>query len=266
LRTDGTTTPGISIEEAAIDMELALGSRKWMKCFTPFPHLRATNVFNDQTYAAMVAQYDALFNNGRFSRGIPGYDVTAFTVTAKTGGALSIFTSRPWHDMVAKLFAVEATGEVNVALHHHAVGSLSGSPHNDLNPGWFVDSADSEDILVHDPADRCDYCFGADDDTVPTVERMRAIAIIFYLANPTTGVFGGQTGLYRTNFDSIDKPVAVVPPVNNSLVAFECTPSSFHGFISNRTAVRNTLVMWLHRDKNEVVRRWGEQNIVYWRR
>jgi Rps23 Pro-64 3,4-dihydroxylase Tpa1-like proline 4-hydroxylase len=121
-------------------------------------------------------------------------------------------------------------------------------------------------VLVHDSADRCDYRFGADDDNVATVERMRAVAIIFYLANPSSGVFGGQTGLYRSNSDSIDKPAAVVPPVNNSLVAFECTPASFHGFISNRTAVRNTLVMWLHRDKSEAIRRWGEQNIVYWRR
>ncbi len=90
--------------------------------------------------------------------------------------------------------------------------------------------------------------------------------MIFYLANPVRGVVGGETGLYRAASDPIDRPADVVPPVNNSLVAFECTPTSFHGFMSNRNAVRNCLVMWLHREKTEAIRRWGESSIVYWRR
>jgi len=249
-----------------VDLESALGSRKWLKCDSPFPYVYANHVFEDETYAGMVAQYEALFKGGRFARGIPGYDVTAFTVTRKTDGPLSIFMSRAWHDMLAKLFAVEATGELNVALHHHAVGSLSGSPHNDLNPGWFVDRRDPDGIVVHDPAEGCDYRFGAADADLPVVERIRAVAVIFYLANLSTGFSGGHTGLYRAYSDPIDSPAAVVPPINNSLVAFECTPSSLHGFISNRTTVRNCLVMWLHRDKNDVISRWGGSSIVYWKR
>jgi hypothetical protein len=214
----------------------------------------------------MEAQYSDLMKDGRFGRGIPGYDVTAYTVTGRTPGPLSLFCSRSWHDMLAGLFGVNATGELNIALHHHAVGSLDGSPHNDLNPGWFADRPRSDGIIVHDPAYGCDYRFGTEKPDVGTFERVRAVAVIFYLANPVRGVVGGETGLYRAASDPIDRPSEVVPPVNNSLVAFECTPTSFHAFISNRRVVRNCLVMWLHREKKEAIRRWGESSIVYWRR
>ena len=139
------------------------------------------------TYQAMAAQYTDLLKGGHFGRGIPGYDVTAYTVTGRTPGPLSLFCSRPWHDMLACLFGVNATGELNIALHHHAVGSLDGSPHNDLNPGWFADRPRSDGIIVHDPAYGCDYRFGTEKPDVGTVERVRAVAVIFYLANPGPG-------------------------------------------------------------------------------
>jgi hypothetical protein len=56
-----------------------------------------------------------------------------------------------------------------------------------------------------------------------------------------------------------------VPPINNSMLLFECTPYSYHSFISNRRSVRNCLVMWLHRPKEEVTARWGETVIEKWK-
>jgi LPS sulfotransferase NodH len=249
-----------------IDFHSALGSSNWLRCNSPFPYVRARDVFSQSMYSAMADQYSDLLSGGQFGRGIPGYDVTAYTVTGKTTGPLSLFCQRPWHDMLARLFGINATGELNIALHHHAVGSLDGSPHNDLNPGWFADAPRSDGIFVHDPVYGCDYRYGAKEPETTTVERVRAIAVIFYLANPVRGAVGGETGLYRAASDPIRRPADFVPPVNNSLVAFECTPTSFHGFISNQNAVRNCLVMWLHREKKEAIRRWGESSIVYWRR
>ncbi len=128
-----------------------------------FPHVRARNVFSEGMYKAMVEQYADLMKSGQFGRGIPGYDVTAHTVTGGTRGPLSVFCQRPWHDMLARLFGINATGELNVALHHHAVGSLDGSPHNDLNPGWFADVPRSDGIIVHDPVNGCDYRYGPEE-------------------------------------------------------------------------------------------------------
>ncbi len=252
--------------QAQIDLYSVLDSRRWLRCSAPFPYVRAQNVFSEPFYSSLAGQYEDLIRGGHFGRGIPGYDVTAYTVTGKTNGPLALFRQRPWHDMLARLFGVNATGELNIALHHHAVGSLDGSPHNDLNPGWFADRPRSDGILVHDAADGCDYRFGTDKPDFSTVERVRAVAVIFYLANPVRGAAGGETGLYRAASDAVHKPADIVPPVNNSLIAFECTPTSFHGFISNRMVVRNCLVMWLHREKKEAIRRWGESSIVYWRR
>jgi hypothetical protein len=199
-----------------------------------------------------------------FTRGIPGYDVTAMPLTRENAGPFEIFMSRPWHDLLARMFEVDATGEVNVSLHRHAVGSASGSPHNDLNPGWFVPGDPDGDIVVHSPR-CCDYRTGASKTGDPTVERMRAVAVIYHLANPKVRTIGGETGLYRSAGDSVDRPLVMAPPVNNSLIAFECTPFSYHAFLTNRTNVRNCLVMWLHRPKQYVLDHYGEARIVGWK-
>jgi len=256
--------PDLPVPE--VDLSSILGSRLWMRCESPFPHVYATDVFEPKTYASISDQFEGLLSGGHFSRSIPGYDVTAYTITSHTTGPLSIFTSRSWHDMLAQMIGVNATGELNVALHHHAVGSQSGSPHNDLNPGWFAEKRRSDGIVVQDPADNCDYRYGSENVQLQTVERVRAVAVIMYMANPVTRYWGGETGLYRSTSDAIDKPARVIPPLNNSLIAFECTPYSFHAFIHNPRTARNCLVMWLHREKAEIVRRFGGSSIVYWAR
>ena len=95
-------------------------------------------------------------------------------------------------------------------------------------------------------------------------ETMRAIAILYYLNNPEwLPGDGGETGLYRAITDQVDQAVVSVPPINNTLVAFECSPYSFHAFRTNRQP-RNSLVMWLHREKAEALAQWGEGSIVPW--
>jgi hypothetical protein len=185
-------------------------------------------------------------------------------VTAADAGAFSVFVSPAWRDLIAGLLAPDSTTEVNVTLHHHAVGSLSGSPHNDLNPGWFIAKPEPDGITVSDSA-VCSYKSGHTSGPEPAVERVRAVALIYYLANPE-GYYGsdGATGLYPRGSQPVARPVVAVAPRNNSLIAFECTPFSFHSFMTNPQVERNCLVMWLHRRKEEVIRRWGEQSIVGW--
>ena len=92
------------------------------------------------------------------------------------------------------------------------------------------------------------------------------MAVLFYLANePWRPGDGGETALFHGAGGGIDRPAAVVPPVNNSMLAFECTPFSFHTFLSNVRTPRNSVVMWLHRPKSEVEERWTSRPIVYWR-
>jgi len=243
------------------DLRGAVHNRRWFCSTHPFVHSRANDVFEPGLYSEMEKQFTSMLEQGVFGETVSGYDVSAAPVTEQDAGAFSVFISRQWHDLLAQVFRVDATGDINIALHHHPKGAKSGCPHNDLNPGWFLERSRRQGYVnVHDP-ERCDYQHGGRD----AVETVRAVALVFYIANPPRRAFyGGETGLYRSASDPVDRPWVAVPPVNNSLVAFECTPFSFHAFMTNPHFDRNCLVMWLHQDKKEAVRRFGEQSIVHW--
>lgn len=245
------------------ELGLKLGLSPWLRSTRPFSHARSTQVFTPDFYDELVSALRDFRSAGLFTRGIPGYDVTAMALTRGNAGPFSVFMSRPWHDLIARILDVPATGEVNISLHHHAVGSASGSLHNDLNPGWFPPRLDMSKITVHDP-NVCDYRTGVTPDGTEAVERVRAVAVIYHLANPPVPAVGGDCGLYELQSDPLDRPAVLAPPANNSLIAFECTPFSYHSFLTNQSCERNSLVMWLHRSREDAVDRFGEASIVGW--
>jgi 2OG-Fe(II) oxygenase superfamily len=251
------------------DLDELLAQRQWIRRWRPFPHLVATDVFVSDFYAELEHDFERRLGRvadaGGFERNMPGYDALGSTFDRTLTGPFRVFFSRAWHDMIAELVGVDATGHVSGGLHHHHVGSASGTVHNDLNPGWFVDIETPEGLVIASP-DLCSYGTGhTERDDVRPRELMRAVAVLFYVANPpwSPGA-GGATGLYRHRDDDVGRPAAIVPPRSNSLLAFECTPHSFHSFLCNHRHARNSLVMWLHRPKETVVERWGEAPIVYW--
>jgi hypothetical protein len=167
--------------------------------------------------------------------------------------------------MLAGLFDVTATGQVNAGLHHHAVGSDHGHVHNDLNVGWFADYPTDDGIQLS-RHDLCSYISGQANsaDAVPR-PAVRAVAMIFYAANaPWSRGDGGETGLYVRRGDQPGEACVAVPPANNSLLAFECGPWTFHGFLSNTRHPRTSVILWLHRSVEEVTERWGEGAIERW--
>jgi Rps23 Pro-64 3,4-dihydroxylase Tpa1-like proline 4-hydroxylase len=76
---------------------------------------------------------------------------------------------------------------------------------------------------------------------------------------------GGETGLYSRSSQPVSEPTKAIAPINNSLLIFECRPNSYHSFLSNRNGPRNSMIMWLHRPKNDVEQRWGSNSIIHWR-
>ena len=252
-----------------------LQNRRWQWRASPFPHVVARNVFTEPIYREQAAAFRAILDRGladstdpdRFSRSVAGYDVFAYNFHRRLSGSLDIFLSREWHDTIANAVGVTATGDVKGGFHHHAVGSASGRVHNDLNPGWFSGQSDPNEINLSNHG-LCNYHNGATHlpDTTPR-ETVRAAALIFYLNNPDwKSGDGGETGLYSGNRDPVEAPAVTIPPIDNSLMLFECTPHSYHAFIANMRRERNSLIMWVHRRKDEVVRRWGERAIVKWSR
>ena len=75
---------------------------------------------------------------------------------------------------------------------------------------------------------------------------------------------GGMTGLYSSPRQPVNRPDAAVPPVNNTMLLFECGARSWHSFISNRQP-RRSVILWLHRTREDAIAHWGERAIVNWK-
>ena len=255
-------------------LDKILNNRCWLLRERPFPHFVAQDVFVPAVYDQLAGAFQELIDAGtsetpgrRLAKGMRGYDAYGVNFAPAARGPFRLFASRRWHDLIANVTGVEGTGHMMCGVHHHAVGSSSGKVHNDLNPGWFVDSVGPDGVTLARHG-VIDYGTGAlrKPGFVPR-PLVRAVAMLFYLNNrPWHPGDGGETGLYQSSRTPVDQPVARVPPINNSLLIFECTPTSFHTFISNTRHPRNTVILWLHRPRAEAVSRFGREAIVEWPR
>jgi hypothetical protein len=261
--------------EAVRDPDLGslIANRRWMRSSDPFPHVAVRDVFTPAFAAELDSAFAAILERGLdagprgFSRSIPGYDAFGHTFRADVGWPFSVFVSRPWHDLLCDVADIKGSGQVFCGLHHHLPGSRSGSIHNDLNPGWFQDVAGPGEVVVCDQR-RVVYSSGeARVSGVTPSGAVRGVALLYFLRNgPWHPGDGGELGLYSSYGDAIDRPAVTVAPHDNSLVLFECTPHSLHGFIHNRRTPRNSLIMWVHRPRPDVVAQWGARAIIDWPR
>jgi len=255
-----------SATEASTDLDRFLANRRWRVNPEPFPHVVVQGVFTDDCYARLADAFRSTLAPVVHRGYLKDHDIHGTTLGPDQTEMFAPLLGRAWHDLLASTFGVPATGHVLAGIHHHVVESSDGFPHNDLNSGWFVGKPDPRDVVLSSPL-LADYTSGQvlgtglnADDLVHTV---RAVAMIFYLCNADWSPGdGGTTGLYRGAEDDVDCPVVDVSPINNSLLAFECTPSSYHGFRRNTVSERNSIVLWLHQPLDHVINRWGEDAIV----
>ncbi|MDQ2795903.1 MAG: 2OG-Fe(II) oxygenase [Actinomycetota bacterium] len=241
-----------------------LANRRWVRRQLPFPHTVASNVFTAECYAELDTEFRRIETEHPevFQRTMANYDAAGAELDHYRDGPLGLFLSREWHDLLASVGGARATGDVTASMHHHEPGSATGWPHHDYNPGWFADppAGPNEVRLLADG--QVGYHQGTRPSGVSARETIRAVSLLFYLANPEWEPGdGGETALFP---NSVSAPAALVPPVNNSLVLFECTPFSWHTFISNRTKPRNSIVMWIHRSKDDAMARWGDLDLGRW--
>jgi hypothetical protein len=251
----------------------AIASREWLRRTAPFPHVVARDVFQPEFYAALCAQMRELFTlgisetptRGRFSRNLPGYDAYGVGFGASAAGPVSLFTSTEWRDMMCRVFGVGITPYVFAGAHYHAVGSLNGFVHNDFNQVWFPRAPDSEIQVPNQEI--CSYKTG--DGSLGVDEKVQvvrgAVAIFFLLNDGWRPGDGGETALFDRTQLSEAEPATRCAPVNNTLVAFECTPNSFHAFRSNRRLARTSIIMWVHRPFEEAATRFGADRLERWR-
>ena len=257
------------------DLSSILAHRRWHFAERPFPHFHVQNVFTAKCYQAIELDFVSLFDKGlsdqpdadRLSRNMPGSDAFGWNLPPGIDGPLATFYDQRWHDLLAKLTGVQATGDVSGAVHFHRPGSQMGHIHRDLGVGWFPGKGWTG---VVNPADRtrCSYIYG--DVLQPGIEvheAVRAVTMIFYVSNPPWSKGdGGETGLYRFATDPVASPAVAIPPINNSLVLFENTPWAYHSFLANLRSPRSSVVLWLHRPIEEARQRFGEKALFRWRR
>ena len=243
-----------------------LSTRRWLRREDPFPHFVAHDLFSPPVYAALEAEFlGHMHPQGMdspasdFGRNIRGYDATALHFHPRLAGPLRLFVSRGFRDVLSAAVGVEVTRHVSGGLHHHAPGSARGAIHTDLNPAWFVEYESPDGMVVVDHR-AVRYVTGEPRRPgARAVPFVRAIAVLFYLANPPWRPGdGGETGLYDSSDADLARPVATVPPHSNSMVAFEVTPQSYHAFLTNHRTPRNCVAMWLHRPRAAVLEQWGE--------
>ncbi|MFC9893349.1 2OG-Fe(II) oxygenase [Nocardia sp. NPDC127579] len=242
--------------------------RRWVRRATPFPHVYVRDVFVEEFYQRLSAEYQRVRRDrgDEFHVVNELYSADAISLTKLRNGPLALFGSREWHDLIAGVMGVAGTGDIEGAVHHHPPDSPRGWPHSDLAPAWFAgDPPVAGETRL--PDGEVDIQTGERESGVAARELVRGVAIMFYLANDPAWAAGdgGETALFaHVNGRHDPEPDLLVPPLNNSMVMFECTPRSWHTFAGHNVADRNCLVMWLHRPRSEAVRRWGENHIVTW--
>lgn len=225
--------------------------RRWIRRTGPFPHIYARDIFVADFYQRLVDDYARVRaeRSDRF-RPVTGQgDPTALGLSELRDGPLALFATREWHDLIAGVTGVTATGDIDGSVRHHAPGSPAGTPDNGLASALFAEP-------VPGPGE-----VRLPDAGAGTRETVRAVAVLFHLGNPDwrTGD-GGEIGLRADRGDST-RPTLTIPPLDNSMVVFECTPRSWHNFAGGNTTDRGSVVMWLHQPRHEARRRRGAERV-----
>jgi hypothetical protein len=235
----------------------------WARHREPFVHVRAEGVFEQQVYDQLVAQFNQVMENTRlgetqkpvFRPPSKSYDAMICGLTYKSAQSFLPLFDPDWLKALASIAGFDDARIIDGALHHVPQGSRSGYIHTDFCSAWF-DRSNEDDIVRFPVRGMTDYFSGVvRSPAARPVEYIRVATMIFYLANDGwTEGDGGETGLFSTA--SGIGPKALCPPVNNSLLLFECMPHSFHALQGNPGRDRNSIILWLHADVESVLQRW----------
>src|SRR5947209_2763955 len=113
------------------DLNALTTNRRWWFRAYPFAHFHARDIFSFTFYDSLKTAFQEILDRGlsqasstqRFSQNMTYSDSFAWAFPPDISGPLSIFYSREWHGLVQNITGVQATRDVNAALHHHPPGS-----------------------------------------------------------------------------------------------------------------------------------------------
>lgn len=251
-------------KKMALEKKLALASENVdiRSCFSPaslnpqiltepFPHIVVDDFLKPEAYEAIENDFRKRLAIGventphrydRFHTFDIDYDGYKYAPEGWTdpAGPLYFFYSAAWNTFFSQLFNQPVTLTTSMAYHHHPPGDRTGFVHHDFADRYFDIRLRLQSGVI--PRDMMPNIRFQNQKENILIER-RAIAILFYVANPPWKEGdGGETGLYADDQKTLLKKI---PPVNNRLLAFHISKRSYHAFQAN-TLPRNCIVQWFH--------------------
>ena len=230
----------------------------------PFHHFRIQDALDPGRYRAVCEVFDRVRAGSeapryRMARSNPNYDALVLAVDAALAARLTPLFSPDWLQVLHRFLGFPCIGRIDGALHSSPAGSRDGWIHTDLCPVWFDESRPAAGALRFPDRARCEYFSGRRlHPEANAVEYVRAAVLIYFLCNDgwRPGE-GGETGLYAAARQDRETRWVAVPPLNNSMLLFPCSPHSYHRFLSNPGRARNSVVIWLHSTVQHAQSLWG---------
>ncbi|SFG39718.1 2OG-Fe(II) oxygenase superfamily protein [Duganella sp. CF458] len=240
----------------------------WSEWQQPYRHFRANHVLDAESYAALCAQFSRILDTtagkreGKYKMrpAMGNNDGWLLGLTDDLAASFAPLFTEAWLRSLAELLELKFLPRIEGALHSNPQGSRTGWIHTDCCSAWFDESNSTPERLMLPPRGRCSYFTGkAKARDAQPVEYVRAATMIFYLCNDGWQQGdGGETGIYNLGFEGKDTVETLIPPLNNSLFLFECSPHSFHRFVTNPGRTRNSIILWLHASVEDAEARWGK--------
>ncbi len=238
---------------------------EWWVHRYPFRHFRAQSILDPESYGRVCSAFREILEitagerKGvyRLKQSNPKYDANMLGMSDDLAPSFDPFFSWPWLQSLYRLVGLPEVPRIDGGLHSSAQGSRDGWIHSDLCSGWFDESPGWQGVFPN--REKCDYFSGQtrSKDAKP-VEYVRAATMIFYLCNEGWSQGdGGETGLYGSSRIGSHTPVDLLPPVDNSILLFECSPHSYHRFVTNPGRTRNSIILWLHTRTEQAEAMWG---------
>jgi hypothetical protein len=190
-------------------------------------------------------------------RSNPKYDARILAMNEDLAPSFDPLFSQAWLQALFRLVDLPELRRIDGGLHSSPIDSRDGWIHTDLCSGWF-DESSSQPGLFPDRR-KCDYFSGAPKtESAKPVEYVRAATMIYYLCNEGWRPGdGGETGLYSSSRTGAHAPFKLVQPIDNSILLFECSPHSYHRFVTNPRRTRNSIILWLHTTVERAEGMWG---------
>jgi hypothetical protein len=246
----------------------ALSSGEWWGYSSPFRHWCATEVLDAAAYRRVATAFNSILETTaghkegpyRLSKSTARYDARMLAMNEDLAATFYPFFSDAWISSLHRFLSIPNLGRVDGALHSSPKGSRTGWVHNDLCSGWFDEQRLSASSIVFPDRSRCDYFTGRRKvESAAPREYVRAATMIYYLCNDGwKSGDGGETAFYSAARKYEQTRLKIVPPINNTLLLFECSPHSYHRFLGNPGLTRNSIIFWLHMDATHAVERWGD--------